>query len=468
MQPRVAPSAVTQGLRHSPTLLWAPGVGVVLYLAGTLLLFAFGPVDWPVRHDAALAGFNVLYLAMFVAGYAGALWQRHRWGDGSADDASREASGLVFWGVLACAALVVLIGHRNLTLGPSYFPTTVFTDFIDGLTDPLNAYLYKLSDEARRSFSGNAPVTVLFGLLAFSKLLLVHLLVAHWPRLSLLKKVLGSAVSLFPVISGVCVGTNKPVFDVAFAFAAILAAHVLMAPSGARRTFMRGRRALIVLTTAVSVFAGAYFQHTMNVRAPGLSYASSLSTSAGAVRLKPGFQAGCETAGALTVKACRLYAIGTIYLTQGYHGMALSLDLPLETTYGLGHSKFILDALHKYADLDLSPRTFQHKIDAQWSATSQWHSAYSQWANDVGFPGVALVMLALGFYCGAIWCSALATRNAAAICSIPLLVTLVVFIPANNQVFNLFESLATFTVLFVAWVGGLILRSRAKVRQRTG
>ncbi|MBL0945741.1 MAG: hypothetical protein IBJ04_15600 [Hydrogenophaga sp.] len=462
---QIAPhTPTTSNPRQSLALLWTPCIVTLLYLGGSLLLFKFGPVDWPVRNEGELWAFNALYLSMFLGGYAAALHQRHRWTADGSGTSSRDFAARFFWPVWLCAALVVLIGHRNLTLGPSYLPTTLFSDFVDGLVDPLGAYLYKLSDEAKGNFAGNPALTLLFGVLAFSKLVLVHMLVAGWPALSRLKKLLGCLVALFPIASGVCVGTNKPVFDVAFMFAAILAANVFMAPSGARLAFIGSRRALIALTAGVFVFAGAYFQHTMNARAPGLGYAESLSSTAGAVRLKPGFQSYCENADEWTAKGCHLASIGSIYLTQGYYGMSLSLDIPHETTYGLGHSKFILDTLKKYLGIDLAPRTFQHKIHGQWSATGQWHSAYSQWANDVGFAGVGLVMLTLGFYACAIWISALATHNAAAVCSIPLLATLIIFIPANNQVFNLFESLATFIVLFLAWVASLAIRPRARLR----
>lgn len=466
VQPSNPHAATLSNPRHSLLLLWAPCIGTLLYLSGSLLLFKFGPIDWPVQNGRELWAFNALYLSMFLAGYAAALWHRRRWAPGRADPVSRDFTTRFFWPIWACAALVVLIGHRNLTLGPSYLPTTLFSDFLDGLVDPLGAYLYKLSDEAKGNFSGNPLVTLLFGVLAFSKLVLVHMLVANWPGLSRMKKLLGCAVAIFPIVSGVCVGTNKPVFDVAFVFAAIIAVQVCMVPRAARIGFLRVRAALLLLTTCIFVFAGAYFHKTMSVRAPGLEYARSLSSTAGVVRLKPGFEAYCESPGEWRAKGCHLASIGSIYLTQGYYGMSLSLDIPLETTYGLGHSKFITDTLNKYAGIDLAPRTFQHKIHEQWSATAQWHSAYSQWANDVGFSGVALVMLALGFYACAIWTSALATHNAAAVCSIPLLAVLIIFIPANNQVFNIFESLATFIVLFIAWVASLASRSQARLRVR--
>lgn len=438
--------------------MWVPCVVTLLYLSCSLLLFKFGPIDWPVHNESEFWTYNALYLSMFFVGYAAALWRWQPWTTNEKIRSSHDFTERFFWPIWVCAALVILIGHRNLTMGPSYIPTTLFSDFITGLVTPEKGYLYKLSDEAQANFSGNPPVTLLYGLLSFSKLVLVYMLVSNWPGLSCRKKILGITVAIFPIVSGVCVGTNKPIFDVVFVFSFVILACVLIIPDGTRLAFIKARLVLIVFTGFIIFFAGAYFQKTMSVRAGGLDYAKSLSSQssqAAVIRVKPGLQKYCETSGGWILKSCHFFSTGTIYLTQGYYGMSLSTGISLETTYGLGNSKFITEALRKYLEVDLTPRTFQQKIHEQWSATGQWHSAYSQWANDVGFQGVALAMLALGFYVCAIWTSALTTHNVAAVCSIPLLATLIFFIPANNQVFNIFESLATFIVLFIAWLVSL-------------
>lgn len=450
--------------RNSLLLFWAPCIATLLYLSASLLIFKFGPVEWPIHNEGVFWALNALYLTMFLVGYGAAMWKRHWWGGSGNTLSSRGFTERFFWPIWGCAVLVVLIGHRNLTMGPSYIPTTLLSDLISGLSDPQAGYLSKLSEEAYRNFSGNPPVTLLYGVLAFSKLLLVYMLVSSWSNLSLPKKILGVGVSLFPVVSGVCVGTNKPVFDVAFVFSTIFLAHVFMTPRAERLAFIKARRVPILLAVCSLVFAGWFFKHTMSARAPGLDLVTSQSTSAGVVRVRPWFREYCESPGSPGVvrsKGCGFVSAGVVYLTQGYYGMSLSTGIPLETTYGLGHSRFIRDALQKYLGIDLKPRTFQQRIRGQWGANGGWHSAYSEWANDVGFVGVAFVMLALGFYVGAIWISALQTRNVGAVCSLPLLVILIFFIPANNQVFNLLESLASFVVLFFVWVASQVRGLRA-------
>lgn len=221
--------------------MWAPCIGTLLYLSGSLLLFKGGPVEWPVQNEWTFWTLNVLYLTMFLVGYSIAMLNRHRWSHQSGGRSTGQLSTRLFWLIWSCAALVVLIGHRNLTMGPGYLPTSLPSDFVRGLTDPLSAYLYKLSDDAKANFSGNTGATVLFGLLAFTKPLLTYVLATTWPDLSRTKKLLGSAVVVFPVISGVCVGTNKPLFDVAFMLITIVAALVFMTPRNMRWSFIKSR-----------------------------------------------------------------------------------------------------------------------------------------------------------------------------------------------------------------------------------
>ncbi|WP_296990586.1 hypothetical protein [Thalassospira sp. UBA1131] len=457
--------------RHSLILLWAPVFFALLYLSFSLLMFKYGPIDWPIKNEEVFWVLNFSYLVMFFLGFCLAIWNRPWWVDRERVLHPRDFS-VFFWPACVCVFLVVLIGHRNLTMSSSYVPTTIFSDFLTGLISPEKGYVYKLSEEAKENFSGNPPVTFLYGALSFSKLILIYILVAGWPKLSRRKKTIGSFISIFPIITGVCVGTNKPIFDVALGFSSIILICALIQPGFERLHFLKERFVIILMTLSIIIFAGFYYQHTMSVRAGGLEYAASLSSNSNSkvseIRVKPGFQEYCESSGDWTLKICSLLSTGTIYMTQGYYGMSLSTDVPLETTYGMGHSKFLLEALRKYLDIDLNPRTFQHKIDDQWSATGQWHSAYSQWANDVGFAGVVLVMLALGFYFGGVWVSALIGRNDIAICSIPLIMTLILFIPANNQIFNILGSFASFVVLFTAWTGCLVINKFGRCANRRG
>ncbi len=100
---------------------------------------------------------------------------------------------------------------------------------------------------------------------------------------------------------------------------------------------------------------------------------------------------------------------------------------------------------------DLSVRTFQYKIDSYWGETEQWHSFYSQMANDFHFIGVAFIMFFLGFLLSKVWLSVLFYDSFYGKMLIPLFAILVIFIPANNQVFGFAPTLSYFIIVLWLW-----------------
>lgn len=140
------------------------------------------------------------------------------------------------------------------------------------------------------------------------------------------------------------------------------------------------------------------------------------------------------------------------YLTQGYYGMSLALDEKFDTTYGVGHSYFLLDQFKYFFNIDLIPRTYQFKIHEDWDRLVQWHSFYSQVANDVSFYGVIVLMFLLGYLLSAIFISAIRDNNLVAKTILPLFAIMFMYMPANNQIFNFMESMFSFWTLLFMWV----------------
>lgn len=92
------------------------------------------------------------------------------------------------------------------------------------------------------------------------------------------------------------------------------------------------------------------------------------------------------------------------------------------------------------------------KITLQWDEFVYWHSFYSYIANDVGFWGVAVIMLILGAYFSSAYLSATTEDNEYAKMLLPLFGILFLYIPAKNQIFGLLETMISFwslTILFI-------------------
>lgn len=433
-------------------VLLLPAICVQVYLAISLLIFVFGPVSWPIANQTQFWSLIASYHIAFIGGY----WLAVRWKPirkaGWPEEQISTTLHRFFWPLLTIALIAMLIGHRNLTMAPSYFPTSMPFDFYRGLVNPLDGYLYKLSNEAKANFSGNTLATALFGLFIVSKAILINFLVMSWPKLSVWKRGAGLFVTMIPLISGVSVGTNKPIFDLLFLYSSVLAVNVLLARGSGIGRFLAARKTLVIVVVGLIVFCPYYFQHTMSQRAPTLEYVETLSSKTKKIAVNSTFKDFCDSGGDTTYKACMFVTMASTYLTQGYYGMSLAVDHPFDSTYGIGNSNFLLESFHKYLGIDLRPRTFQHKVSEQWSEEGQWHSMYSQWANDIGFWGVAIAMLVLGFVSATIWVAAIEFRDFIARCLVPLFVVLFLFIPANNQIFNILETLSTFWVLMMLWI----------------
>jgi hypothetical protein len=134
-------------------------------------------------------------------------------------------------------------------------------------------------------------------------------------------------------------------------------------------------------------------------------------------------------------------------LVQGYYGFSLALDQNFTTTFGFGNSPFLSRQFEWITGISLKNRTYQYKIDNLWSESVQWHTFYSQFANDFHFLGVSVLLFFIGFFMAITWKSIFLFSNYFALLLMPLYFEMFIFIPANNQIFGYIETLSTFFIL---------------------
>jgi hypothetical protein len=121
------------------------------------------------------------------------------------------------------------------------------------------------------------------------------------------------------------------------------------------------------------------------------------------------------------------------YLCQGYYGLSYALDLPFDSTYGMGSGRFISDNIEALTGNDVFSRTYVHRMNAIWSETENWHTAYTWFANDVSLWGVVPVMFVFGYVFHRVLSAALDGRSLG-IALLPLFALAIIFLPANNVV----------------------------------
>ncbi|MCQ4290626.1 hypothetical protein NAT69_05265 [Pseudomonas stutzeri] len=142
------------------------------------------------------------------------------------------------------------------------------------------------------------------------------------------------------------------------------------------------------------------------------------------------------------------------YLAQGYYGLSLALKEDFTSTLGLGHSSFLIATFSKVVDESLYERSYLHKVDqAGWSDKAQWSTMFTWIASDVSFPMVPLVIAVLSFLWGNAWKSAVLWRSEAGGLVFLLLCLSILYMPANNQLTQTLDSYFAFVFWLVVWIG---------------
>jgi hypothetical protein len=102
--------------------------------------------------------------------------------------------------------------------------------------------------------------------------------------------------------------------------------------------------------------------------------------------------------------------------------------------------------------VDVSAMTFQARVDHLWDETAQWHSFYAQVANDVGIPGLPILLFLIGFFFARVWRSVLVGGSFFGLALMPIFIIMFVFFPANNQVFGYIDTLSYSVFVTLFWL----------------
>jgi hypothetical protein len=150
------------------------------------------------------------------------------------------------------------------------------------------------------------------------------------------------------------------------------------------------------------------------------------------------------------------------YATNGYQGLALSLQLPF--TFSWGHGMF--HGLSPWLEGTVAPPggillTYPERSEAMfgWSATQLWSTAFAWVASDLTFLVVPFVMLLFGVWVGTVTHDALVNHRVWALVLLGHLLMAVVLLPANNYLFHTVGNTAATVVvslLHIRSTGGAV------------
>lgn len=419
-----------------------PIFAVEIYLIFTLIVFFAGPVKYFVESPFLFWGFILTYHLSLILGYFFGVLIKTPVTCSKKKTYARKDQ--VYWILVISAIIAFFIGHKNISMSDSLIPYDLINNFIIGFTDNQGVYAKKISQI--NEFSGNKLLNIFYLFLGYSRIVVISFMVYEWNNFGFLKKSFLFVVSFLPVISGISVGTNKPLFDFAFIFGMSFGIYILgnYYRSGA---FQLKTRPFFVLLSAIA-FLGAviYFGFAMQSRGGSADYIVGTSPL-GHILLSDDYY----PVDRLSFAASTWVWLSS-YLVQGYYGFSQALLRDFSWTYGVGNSPFLSRQVEWIFGVDLSTGTFPHKVSSVWDETAQWHSLYSQLASDLHFSGIAVFLFLFGFYFAWVWKSYCNSENIYAAYLLPLIGLFFIFTPANNQVFGFIESMSAFFFISIFWL----------------
>ncbi len=407
------------------------------YLTLTVFVFAFGPWPWPVQSPIRL------YTFLFFAQVA--LWLGYKSGI-----RTRPGSYYGRWRLFSMLKISLLL--NLLWIIPSFMLTlrmqeadisNITTAIASGAGDPGSMYTAKLETAAM-----GAKTTLLNYInILISPILwiLFPLGVVHWRSLSLKFRICFVFVIFVGLLKWVAIGTTKGFAD----FFLLLLSLLLAANPGiiatAKLKTLTKAFCFTLLGFSLLFIIFVYIQQS---RAKGeiRDYIAAADI---------GIDTDNWMVRALPPEAQVVVAASTSYLVQGYYGLSLALGETFDWSYGVGNSYFFIGLVeHFVGEGVIINRTYPGKIEKEygWPAYNNWSSFYTWIASDVTFPGTLVVVFLIGRLFAKVWLDVLKKENPYAVPLFALLIMMLFYFPANNQVLAFPDTAPAFLGIFICWM----------------
>lgn len=143
----------------------------------------------------------------------------------------------------------------------------------------------------------------------------------------------------------------------------------------------------------------------------------------------------------------------TGYLSAGYYGLSLTFKLPFVWSYGIGNSYFMSKLLAQILNIpEIYERTYLNRMTLEFGrdGLSSWSTIFPWLASDFTFIGTLLIFIIIGYIWQITWLEIIKYRNPVSIVMFSIITLGLIFVPANNQLFNSIDTfIATFfTIIF--------------------
>jgi hypothetical protein len=432
----------------SSIVQWVPLIVVEAFLNATILVFAWS--SWPIDNPVSLYLYvGAAHLLLALGYYCGSL---------TVPRACPYAIAGVGWRQVLVAGILV-----SLVLSPIilYVDTGGSINFIPGFLNPGDTYV----DSRLKSQQGlgvNALSLYAGQMRILSGFLILCVLPAgalYWNRISTVMRVGVLAVGVAHILESAGAGRNKGLADIVI----LLPWLVFLKNANRLRALFTLGNVLIISGVALAALFGlwAYFNKNIAQRTNDAGVSSFVDRFGNATfSLRP-FESD---------NLNRVFTGPISYCTQGYYGLARSLELPFEWTYGVGNSPILTIYAEKYlaGDDAIRARTYARRVEDEygWNAEVQWSTVYPWLAGDCTFPGTLVVVFILGLVLAMTWRDSIESQNYLAATVFIWLMLGLGYFSANNQLMQMGQCVLGFWVALLLWWAsrsGIRLPSAARI-----
>lgn len=445
--------------------VWAPILLLEGYLAFTVFLYFFGPVEWHIPSGLKLFAFLLVnYGGLYVGYLVGTRGGREKLREHVDSRAgvlrpNRFVLRLILVSMLftiftAVAKLIAVRGG--------------LAEVFSTITNPGEAYI-QAQIIAQLDRDGEATPIAGFSwayristVLAALNGLYLPLAVACWRWLTLPYRALFFVTLFWSLLYAVGVGAQSGIGFLLFSLVPVtlykvfverkpVRVHVgptlrLERVSGTLKLVLGGAAAVMILVSIV-----AFFQ---------LDRAESSGYNLSAGDALVGSHGTPVTRGFPLFEDTRLgfgFTMAAKYVSHGYTGLALAMELPFEWTYGLGWSKGLQVMYRDYGggpDIFEKSYLIRNEQTNDWPALWWWSTIFPWIASDTTFLGTVLFTLIVGYAIGRLWMSTVTTSSPLAFAVLGQLFVLVFMFPANNALAQTIDGVFAFVgVLLIYFVG---------------
>lgn len=399
---------------------------LLIYLYITVFLCFFGPIHFNIR--------NPLLLLFYISAYHLALWVGYKAACKSdirkypvlaPPSFSRKdkivLKRVIIIGLIFDVLLLVLVcGTVN--------PTGILEKVMEGIKSPSTRYDNAFIEGSARG-SSIASLMVTFGMPITIMALILS--IYFYSNLSRGYKFCTIILYLTHLCYCLTQGANEGVFDIAIYIGVALYLRLQNQNVNRQRLHIKKKKKIMLIIAVGILMYIAFSFFTENII--GRTQANFAFGTLGENYYDKNAAINKYIPAGLYITFVYL----TAYLCEGYYGMSLATTLEWVPNWGMGFSPFIRNNLSDILGVDLFANSYQVRIDEvyDWGALRNFHTAYTFWANDVGYIGVIFIMFILGYVFGKCYRASILRQSKSAIIMMPLLVTMIFYLPANNKIF---------------------------------